>query len=317
MKLIIQIPCFNEEETLPQTVADFPTRIDGIDTIEYLVIDDGSSDKTIDVARQIGVHHIVRHKHNKGLARSFADGIEACLDLGADIIVNTDGDNQYCGHDIVKLVEPILRKEADIVVGDRQTSKIKHFSAFKKLLQRLGSGIVRHLSATNVPDAVSGFRAFSRDAAMKLNIVSSFSYTLETLIQAGMKPMTVTSVPVRTNEKTRESRLFKSVASFVQAQVTTIIRMYAMFKPLRVFFFIGFIFGAIGLAPIIRFIYFYINGAGDGHIQSLVVGAAFLVIGLFTLLIALLADLIGRNRQLTEEVLERVKRIEKDKQITD
>ena len=314
MKLIIQIPCFNEEETLPQTVADFPTHIDGIDTIEYLVIDDGSSDMTIDVARQIGVHHIISHKHNKGLARSFADGIEACLDHGADIIVNTDGDNQYCGQDIVKLVEPILRGQADIVVGDRQTNKIKHFSAFKKLLQRLGSGIVRHLSATTVPDAVSGFRAFSRDAAMKLNIVSSFSYTIETIIQAGMKQMTVTSVPVRTNDKTRESRLFKSIRSFVQAQVTTIIRMYAMFKPLRVFFYTGFTFGIIGIAPIVRFLYFYFNGAGDGHIQSLVIGTAFLIVGLFTLLIALLADLIGRNRQLTEEVLERVKRIEKDKQ---
>ncbi len=313
MKLIIQIPCFNEEETLPLTVADFPTHIEGVDIIEYLIIDDGSSDKTIDVAQQIGVHHIIRHKHNKGLARSFADGIEACLDFGADIIVNTDGDNQYCGHDIVKLVEPILRNEADIVIGDRQTSKINHFSLFKKLLQRLGSGVVRHLSKTNVPDAVSGFRAFSRDAAMKLNIVSSFSYTIETVIQAGMKQMTVASVPVRTNEKTRESRLFKSISSFVQAQVTTIIRMYAMFKPLRVFFFIGFTFGAIGLAPIIRFFYFYVNGAGDGHIQSLVIGAAFLVVGLFTLLIALLADLIGRNRQLTEEILERVKRMEKNK----
>lgn len=312
MKLIIQIPCLNEEHTLPGTIADLPTQIEGIDVIEYLIIDDGSSDATQAVARECGVQHIVTHRHNKGLAKSFADGIDACLKLGADIIVNTDGDNQYCGADIAKLVAPIIAGKADVVVGDRQTSKIKHFSLFKRFLQRVGSGVVRRLSGTAVPDAVSGFRAFSRDAAMKLNIVSSFSYTIETIIQAGMKQMTIVSVPVRVNEKTRESRLFKSIGSFIQAQLTTMIRMYTMFKPLRVFFMIGAGFSLIGLAPILRFIYYFIQGDGAGHIQSLVLGAAFLVIGIFTLLIALLADLIGRNRQLTEEVLERVKRLEHD-----
>ena len=310
MKLIIQIPCFNAEKTLPETYADLPRKIEGIDTIEYLIIDDGSSDKTIEVAQKLGIHHIVRHKHNKGLARAFASGLEACLQEGADIIVNTDGDNQYAGADIPKLVGPILKSEADIVVGDRQTHKIKHFSPLKRLLQRVGSGVVRRLSGTQVPDTVSGFRAFSREAAMRLNIVSNFSYTTETIIQAGMKQMTIASVPVNTNPQTRKSRLFKSMRSFIQAQMTTIIRMYAMFKPLRVFFFTGIIFLAAGAAPILRFLYFYFTSSGDGHIQSLVLGAALLVIGMFTMLIALLADLIGRNRQLTEDVLERVRKID-------
>ena len=310
MKLIIQIPCFNEEKTLPETFADLPRKIDGIDTIEYLIIDDGSSDNTIEVAQKLGIDHIVRHKHNKGLARAFASGMEASLRAGADIIVNTDGDNQYAGADIAKLVEPIINAEADIVVGDRETHKIKHFSPLKRLLQRVGSGVVRRLSGTRVPDTVSGFRAFSRDAAMRLNIVSNFSYTTETIIQAGMKQMTIASVPVGTNPQTRKSRLFKSMRSFIQAQMTTIIRMYAMFKPLRVFFFTGIVFLLGGLMPIVRFLYFYFTVGGGGHVQSLVLGAALLVIGVFTLLMALLADLIGRNRQLTEEVLERVKRLE-------
>lgn len=310
MKLIIQIPCFNEEETLKGTLADLPRKIEGIDTIEYLIIDDGSSDNTQAVARTCGVHHIIAHKHNKGLARAFASGLEACLRLGADIIVNTDGDNQYRGEDIAALVRPILDGKADLVVGDRQTHKVAYFSPFKKMLQKLGSSAVRRLSGTDIPDAVSGFRAFSRAAAMRITIVSSFSYTIETLIQAGMKSMTVKAVPVEVNDKTRESRLFKSMRSFIQAQLTTMIRMYAMFKPLRTFFFIGTIFTLIGLAPIVRFLYFYFSDGGAGHIQSLVLGGAFLIMGVLTLLIALLADLIGRNRQLTEEVLERVKRLE-------
>lgn len=313
MKLIIQIPCFNEEETLTATVADLPRQIEGIDTIEYLIIDDGSSDRTQEVARNCGVHHIVTHKHNKGLARAFATGLEASLRLGADIIVNTDGDNQYRGEDIAKLVAPVVAGKADIVVGDRQTHRVAHFSPLKKMLQKLGSKVVRTLSGTSIPDAVSGFRAFSREAAMRITIVSSFSYTIETLIQAGMKQMTVTSVPVGVNEKTRESRLFKSMRSFIQAQLTTMIRMYAMFKPLRTFFFVGFVFSIIGLVPVIRFLYFFFTDGGDGHIQSLVLGGAFLSMGVMTLLIALLADLIGRNRQLTEEVLERVRRLEHER----
>lgn len=310
MKLIIQMPCLNEEDTLTQTVADLPKNLPGIDVIELLIIDDGSTDRTVDVAREIGVHHIVSNKSNLGLARSFAVGLEACLQRGADIIVNTDGDNQYAGADVAALVAPIVEGRADVVVGDRQTDTINHFSPLKKLLQKLGSGVVRRLSGTKVPDAVSGFRAFSREAALKTNIVSSFSYTIETVIQAGMKHMTVVSVPVGTNPKTRDSRLFKSVWSFIQAQLATMLRMYAMFKPLRVFFFAGIIFFLIGAAPIIRFLYFYFQGDGTGHLQSLILGAAFFVIGVFTMLIALLADLIGRNRQLTEEVLERVRRLE-------
>ncbi|WP_262689423.1 glycosyltransferase family 2 protein [Kordiimonas aestuarii] len=313
MKLIIQIPCFNEEETLAETLADLPTSIEGIDTIEVLIVDDGSVDRTQEVARAAGVHHIIVHSHNKGLARAFATGIEASLRLGADIIVNTDADNQYNGGDIPALVRPILDERADIVVGDRQTANIAHFSPFKKLLQRLGSRVVRALSGTDIPDAVSGFRAFRRKAAMRLNIVSSYSYTVETLIQAGMKKMKVCSVPVRTKKVERPSRLFTSMRGFIQAQLTTMMRMYAMFKPLRFFFFLGALFSLIGILPILRFLYYYVADGGAGHIQSLVLGVAFLIIGMFTLLIALLADLIGRNRQLIEQTLERVRRLELDK----
>jgi glycosyltransferase involved in cell wall biosynthesis len=228
LKLIVQIPCYNEEQTLPGTVADIPREIPGFDRVEVLIIDDGSSDRTVEVAREIGVDHIVRHKRNLGLARTFRKGIEASLQAGADVIVNTDGDNQYAGADIPKLVEPILAGRADMVIGDRQTDKVAHFSRGKKLLQWLGNGIVRKLAGIWVPDTVSGFRAFSRDVAIQMNIVSPFSYTIETVIQAGKRDMTVQSVPVRTNPKTRESRLFKGIPSFVSRQLTTIVRMYAM-----------------------------------------------------------------------------------------
>ncbi|WP_417452051.1 glycosyltransferase [Kordiimonas sp.] len=310
MKLIIQIPCFNEEETLAETVADLPKAIDGVDTIEILVIDDGSSDRTQEVARAAGVHHVVAHNHNMGLARAFATGVEHALHLGADIIVNTDADNQYNGGDIPALVRPILDHNADIVVGDRQTDQIQHFSPIKKKLQRLGSGVVRALSGTDVPDAVSGFRAIRRDAAIRLNIVSSYSYTVETLIQAGMKKMNVLSVPVRTKQVERPSRLFKSMRGFIQAQLTTMMRMYAMFKPLRFFFYIGLTLAFIGILPILRFLVAYIIGDGSGMIQSLILGGVLLMMGFTTLIAALVADLVGRNRQLIEETLERVRRIE-------
>ncbi len=312
MKLIVQIPCYNEELTLPQTVRDIPRSIPGIDKVEILIIDDGSTDRTIAVARELGVEHIVCNKQNKGLARTFRAGLDACLHQGADIIVNTDGDNQYAGADIPKLVAPILAGRADIVVGDRQTDTVAHFSPLKKLLQKVGSSFVRRLSETEVTDAVSGFRAFSRDAAIKMNVVSSYSYTIETLIQAGKKHLAVVSVPIGTNAKTRESRLFKSIPDFIQRQVTTIIRMYAMYQPLRAFFYIGLITSLTGLVPIVRFLYFYAIGEGDGHLQSIILGGVFLTLGFISFLAALLADLIGHNRQLLEMTLERVRRMELD-----
>ncbi|UCH73184.1 MAG: glycosyltransferase family 2 protein [Rhodospirillales bacterium] len=310
MKLIVQIPCLNEEETLPQTVSDIPRRISGVDRIEILIIDDGSTDRTVEIAREIGVDHIIRHRNRKGLARAFRTGIDACLRRGADIIVNTDGDNQYCGADIPKLIAPILQGRADIVVGDRQTQTVPHFSAFKKFLQRVGSRIVSRLSNTTVPDAVSGFRAMSRDAALHLNIVSPFSYTIEMLIQAGRKYMSVESVPIRTNPKTRESRLFRSIPKFLERSLTTMVRMYSMYRPLKVFFFIGLAITLFGMLPVVRFLYFFFTGDGAGHIQSLVLGGALLVIGFMAFMIGLVADLISFNRQLLEMTLEKVRRIE-------
>ena len=310
MKLIVQIPCFNEEATLPETVRDVPRQIDGIDEVEILVIDDGSTDRTVEVARELGVDHIVRNKNNKGLARTFRNGLDACLRLGADIVVNTDGDNQYAGADIPKLIRPILEGKADVVVGDRKTNQVQHFSPLKRLLQRLGSRAVRGLSGVDIPDAVSGFRAISREAALKINIVSPFSYTTEMLIQVGKKHMAVTSVPVRTNRKTRESRLFRSIPVFIARQLTTIVRMYAMYQPLRVFFAIGSIFLLVGAIPIVRFLVFWAMGEGDGHIQSLILGGAMVVMGMIAFLAGILADLINFNRQLIEFTLERVRILE-------
>ena len=312
MKLIVQIPCHNEQATLPQTVADIPRRIPGVDKVELLVVDDGSTDCTVEVARAAGVDHIVRNKHNMGLARSFRAGLDASLRLGADIIVNTDGDNQYSGADIPKLIEPILQGRADIVVGDRQTHSVAHFSASKKRLQKLGSYVVRNLSGTNVPDAVSGFRAISREAALRLNIISPFSYTIEMLIQAGKKHMAIASVPVRTNPKTRESRLFRSIPQFIERSLTTMVRMYAMYQPLRVFAAIGLLLSAVGAIPMLRFLYFYATEGGAGHVQSLVIGGVLLIIGFITFLIGLVADLINFNRQLLEMTLERVRRLDLD-----
>jgi glycosyltransferase involved in cell wall biosynthesis len=310
IKLIIQIPCFNEELTLPETIGDLPNKIEGIDSIETLIIDDGSTDRTIEVAKELGVNHIIRNTNNRGLAKSFRKGLDACLGLGADIIVNTDGDNQYAGGDIPKLVQPIVDGKAEIVIGDRQTHKIKQFSAFKKFLQKLGSRVVRQLSGTDVPDVVSGFRAISRDAALKLNIISPYSYTIEMVIQAGKKNMAIAHVPVSINPKTRESRLFKSIPSFVGRQLSSMIRMYAMYEPLRVFFYIGLIISIIGALPIIRFLYFYFTGDGSGHLQSLVLGGVLLIIGFITFMIGLVADLISFNRQLTEITLEKIRKIE-------
>ncbi|MEP4889855.1 MAG: glycosyltransferase family 2 protein [Aliiglaciecola sp.] len=310
MKLIVQIPCYNEEHTLPATFHDIPKTIEGVDQVEIMIIDDGSKDRTIEVAKELGVDHIVINKNNRGLARTFRKGIDECLKRGADIIVNTDGDNQYAGWDIPKLIQPILDGTSDVVVGDRRTGQIDHFSGFKKFLQRLGSFVVRQLSGVDVPDAVSGFRAYSREAALQLNIVSPFSYTIEALIQAGKKHMAVTSVPVDTNEKTRESRLFTSIPKFIERQLTTIVRMYTMYQPLKVFFIIAVTLSVLGIIPIIRFLYFYFTGDGSGHIQSLILGGALTILGFITFLIALLADLINFNRQLVEQTLEKVRRLE-------
>jgi glycosyltransferase involved in cell wall biosynthesis len=310
IKLIIQIPCFNEENTLPETIGDLPVKIEGIDVIETLIIDDGSTDRTIEVAKELGVNHIIQNTNNRGLARSFRKGLDACLGLGADIIVNTDGDNQYAGNDIPKLVQPIIDGKAQIVIGDRQTHKIEHFSAFKKFLQKLGSRVVRQLSGTDIPDVVSGFRAISRGAALQLNIISPYSYTIEMVIQAGKKSMAITHVPISINPKTRDSRLFKSIPSFVGQQLSSMIRMYAMYKPLRVFFYIGLILSIIGMLPIVRFLYFYFTEGGAGHLQSLVLGGLLLIIGFITFMIGLVADLISFNRQLTEIALEKIRKIE-------
>ena len=310
MKLIIQIPCYNEEQTLPQTLRDIPRTVEGVDEVEVLIIDDGSSDRTVEVAKAQGVDHIVRHTGNRGLARTFRSGLNACLTRGADIIVNTDGDNQYNARDIPLLVRPIIEGRADIVVGDRKTAEVAHFSFFKKRLQAFGSFVVRMLSGVEVPDAVSGFRAISRDAALDLNFVSTFSYTIEMLIQAGSKRMAVISVPIRTNRVERKSRLFKSIPDFVSRSAATILRMYAMYRPLSVFSTIGLALGLIGTLPILRFLYFWSLGGGAGHVQSLVLGGSLVVIGFMALLVGMLADLINFNRRLIEIVLEKVRRVE-------
>jgi glycosyltransferase involved in cell wall biosynthesis len=310
MKVIVQIPCFNEESTLPQTLADIPRHIDGVGRVEVLVIDDGSTDATSDVARRHGADHVVRHARNQGLGRAFRTGLDTCLQLGADIIVNTDADNQYAGSAIPDLIRPILEGRAEIVVGDRRTSEIAHFSPGKKRLQKLGSFVVRELSGTRVPDAVSGFRALSRGAAFKLNVVSSFSYTIEMLIQAGKDRMAVSSVPVAVNPKTRESRLFRSVPQFLVQSLVTMVRTYTMYKPLRVFTFLGALLALGGLLPVARFLFFYFQGQGGGHVQSLILGGVLVVVGVVTLLIGVVADLISFNRALLEILLEKVRRLE-------
>lgn len=307
MKLIIQIPCFNEEKTLPQTYRDLPGQIPGIDEIEVLIIDDGSTDNTVKVARDLGIDHIVRHGGNRGLAAAFATGIRACLQRGADIIVNTDADNQYHGGDIPHLVAPLLAGEATIVLGDRQTDSVTHFSPAKKLLQRFGSMVVRQLSGTDSKDAVSGFRAFSREAAMQLNVVTTFSYTIETLIQAGAKRLSVASVPIRTNARTRESRLFRSLRHFVSRQTATMFRSYMMYHPARVFLGISCLLGTVSLIPLAM------SGLWSAPAlpaAALMLHGVFLAAALVSALLALTADLQRNNRRLLEMVLESVRHLE-------
>jgi glycosyltransferase involved in cell wall biosynthesis len=309
VKLIVQIPCFDERETLPAVVASIPREIPGVDRVEVLVIDDGSSDGTAELARALGVDYVVRHVGNKGLAQAFRTGIDACLRLGADVIVNTDGDNQYPGSDVPRLIEPIVRGEAEMVVADRQTGTIAHFSPTKKALQRLGSWAVRQVSRTDVPDAPSGFRAYSREAALRLNVVSAYSYTVETLIQAGARRTAIAHVPIAVNAQTRPSRLMGSTWNYMKHQLATIVRTYAMYEPLRVFTTIGSLVLLGGAALVVRFLYYYLLGH-PGHVQSLVLGAALLVVGLQIVLNGLLADLIAANRRLTEETLYKLRRME-------
>lgn len=309
-KLIIQIPCFNEARSLPETLVALPRKVPGIDRIEVLVIDDGSSDGTAEVAARWGVDHIERHRTNRGLAAAFRTGVQRALDEGADIIVNTDADNQYEGADIAKLVAPILEGRADVVIGDRGVGANAHFGPLKRALQRLGSSVVRFLSRTAVTDAVSGFRAITRAAAQRINITSDFSYTTDMLIQAGRKRMAVVSVPVRTNRTLRPSRLFRSIPQFIASSGVTIVRVYAMYNPLRVFVAIGLGALLVGMAPIARFLWYYANGEGQGHVQSLIIGGALLVLGFLTVLLGAVADLIARNRLLLEQTLERVRMLE-------
>ncbi|MGB2895336.1 MAG: glycosyltransferase family 2 protein [Anaerolineales bacterium] len=309
-KLIIQIPCYNEADTLPLTVRDLPRSIEDVDTIEVLVIDDGSTDGTADVARELDVDHVIRLTKNKGLAVAFARGLEASLELGADIIVNTDGDNQYRGECIRDLVQPILKGEAEMVVGDRQIKTIQHFSAFKKVLQKLGSWIVRWASKTNVPDATSGFRAFSKEAALRLSVYSEYTYTLETIIQAGKKGISITSVPVETNEVLRESRLIHSTFQYVIRSAITITRIFLMYEALRVFLTLSVIPLLGGLFLLGRFTYYFLIGDGQGHIQSMIVATILIVLGFLTILIGLLSDLIARNRTLGEDANYRLKKMD-------
>lgn len=311
MKLIIQIPCLNEAQTLPQTLADLPKHIEGIDVIEWLIIDDGSTDDTVRVAREHGVHHIVQHTSNKGLAQAFQSGIDACLLYGADIIVNTDGDNQYPGRYISDLVQPILNQAADMVIGARPIDDIAHFSRMKKFLQRLGSRVVRYVSDTDVPDAPSGFRAMSREAALRLTVLTGYTYTLETIIQAGQKNLTITSVPIQTNPKTRESRLIKSMSRYVLRSGATIIWLFLLYRPLRTFSYLALPFVLMGLALWGRYGVLLVMGEGGrgANVQSITVGAALLIIGFMIFLIGLLGNLIAINRRLHEETLYHLKKL--------
>ena len=310
MKLFIQIPCWNEESVLAATLAALPRHIEGIDEIEVLVISDGSTDHTLEVARQHGAHHVVRFTNHKGLATAFAAGLDACLRLGADIIVNTDADGQYPAQDIARLVQPILQGEADMVIGDRQVTTIEHFAPYKRLLQLWGSAVVSSFSGLDVQDVTSGFRAYNREAALQLNILTKFTYTLETVIQAGHKQIALVTVPTRSNPPQRPSRLFQGNLAYLRQSIPTILRIYTVYEPLKTFVFVGAPVFGLGVLLGLRFLYFYLIGAGGGHMQSLILAAILTIIGFQVFVLGLLADLIAANRRLIENTLYRVRKIE-------
>jgi glycosyltransferase involved in cell wall biosynthesis len=315
MKLIIQIPCYNEEKTLPITLQELPRQVEGFDKVEWLVINDGSTDRTVEVAKEHGVDHIVNLNQNKGLAEVFRRGLDAGIKLGADVIVNTDADNQYNAQDIPKLVTPILEGKAEIVVGARPITEIPHFSLIKKLFQKLGSWVVRRLSYADIPDAPSGFRAISREAAMKLNVFNSYTYTLETIIQAGNKNIAITSIPIRVNEELRPSRLVKSISSYITNSIITLVRIFIIYRPFKTFMSLGILLFFVGLLLGLRFLYFYFTGGGVGHVQSVILAGVLLGFGFQTMLVAFLADLLAANRMLIEDVQNRVKKIEANEKI--
>ncbi len=310
MKLIIQIPCFNEEQTLPVTLKQLPRKIEGIDQIEWLVIDDGSTDRTEQIAQENGVDHIVRLPRNQGLANAFKIGLEECLARGADVIVNTDADNQYDARDIPVLIQPIIDEEADFVIGTRPISEIKEFSFIKKLLQKLGTFVVSSVSGAPTEDAPSGFRAISRIAALKLNIFSKYTYTLETIIQAGQNGILIKSVPIRVNPQTRESRLVKNIFSYVKRSILTILRIFVVYRPLRFFATISFGVFILGFLLSCRFLYYYLTGDGDGKIQSLILSAMLMGSGILLFMVALLADLVAVNRKLLEKLQAKMHEID-------
>lgn len=312
MKLIIQIPCYNEAQTLEIALNDLPKQIDGIDEIEYLIINDGSQDNTVEVAKNWGVHYVVNFKTNKGLAKGFMAGLDACLRNGADIIVNTDADNQYCGEDIEKLVRPILNGESDIVIGERPIDNTEHFSPLKKRLQHFGSWVVRKASKTDIPDAPSGFRAYSREAAMRMNVINEYTYTLETIVQAGRNKMACTSVPIRTNGELRPSRLFSSMFGYVKKSMLTIVRAFMMYRPLYFFSVIGSLISIVGIGLGVRFLYFLVIGQGNGHTQSLILASMMIILGVMTGIVGLQADIISGNRKLLEDIQYHVRKLDYD-----
>lgn len=312
MKLIIQIPCYNESETLEIALNDLPRKLDGVDEIEYLIINDGSKDNTVEVAKKWGVHHIVDFKQNKGLAKGFMAGLDGCLRNGADIIVNTDADNQYCADDIATIIQPILDGKADMVIGARPIDQTEHFSFIKKKLQHFGSWVVRKASNTTIPDAPSGFRAFSREAAMRINVVNDYTYTLETIVQAGREKIAITSVPIRTNAELRPSRLFNSIWGYVKKSMLTIIRAYMMYKPLKCFTFLSIPPIAVGVLIGLRFLFYLAMGQGGGHIQSLILACTLIIMGFVTIMIGLVADVIAANRKILEDTQYHVRKSEYD-----